>query len=77
VTNMPDAGRRRLTVLLCGLSGLTCTAMMAAVLLLYGIPFDPLWWWIMGAILVAAFGLPRLLVYAIEWVMAGYRKDVS
>lgn len=77
MTHKPNAGRWRLTILLCGLSGVTCTAMMAAVLLLYGKPYDRMWWWIMGAILLAAFGLPRLLVHAIEWVMAGYRKDIS
>lgn len=68
-------GRRRLSILLCGLSGAACTALMAAVLLLYGMPYNPLWWWIMAAIVVAAILLPLTLVSAIEWVMEGYRDE--
>lgn len=70
-------GRWRLTVLLCGLSGFSCALAMLAVLLLYGLPYDALWWWIMGGILAAAFVLPRALVFAIEWVIAGYREQSS
>ena len=72
---MARKGRRRLSALLCGLSGTSCAALLAAVLLLYGTPYNPLWWWIMAAILVAAFLLPLALVSAIEWVMEGYRDD--
>ena len=76
---MPTAntGRRRLTFLLCGLSGVSCTVLMAAVLLLYGFPYDLNWWWAMGGILIASFVLPRALVFAIEWVMEGYRQRPS
>jgi hypothetical protein len=48
---------------------------MAAFLLVYGTPYNPVWWWIMAAILVAAVLLPLSLVPAIEWVIAGYRSD--
>lgn len=68
-----SSGRSRLTLLLCGLSGVLCAALMLAVLLFYGKPYDPMWWWVMGGILAAAFILPRGLVAAIEWVMVGYR----
>lgn len=70
-------GRRRLTVLLCGLSGSLCTLLMVAILVLYGRPYDLNWWWVMGGILIASFTLPRLLVYAIEWVVEGYRQQPS
>lgn len=69
-----NKGRLRLTVLLCGLSGFSCTILMLAVLLFYGRPYDPTWWWVMGGILAAAFVFPRALVTAIEWVMEGYRQ---
>lgn len=69
---LASTGRKRLTVLLCGLSGVTCAAMMGVFLWLYGTPYNPVWWWIMGAILIAAWILPRALVAAIEWVIEGY-----
>jgi hypothetical protein len=68
-------GRKRLSILLCSLSGVSCAALMAAVLLLYGTPYNPLWWWVMAAILIAAFLLPLALVPAIEWVIDGYRDQ--
>ena len=70
-------GRKRLSILLCGLSGVSCAILMAAVLLLYGTPYNPLWWWVMAAILIAAFLLPLALVSAIEWVIDGYRDQNS
>ncbi len=70
-----NIGRRRLSLLLCGLSAASCILLMAGVLLFYGTPYNPLWWWIMGAIVVAAAVLPLSLVMAIEWVMAGYRSQ--
>lgn len=72
---MASKGRKRLSILLCGLSGMACIALVAVVLLLYGTPYNPLWWWIMAAIVVAAFLLPLALVSAIEWVMEGYREE--
>lgn len=45
---------------------------MAMVLVFYGTPYNPVWWWVMGAILVVAFVLPAALVPWIEWVMIGY-----
>ncbi|MCG8354610.1 MAG: hypothetical protein MI920_03480 [Kiloniellales bacterium] len=68
-------GRRRLTLVLCGLSGAACAAAMALVLLLYGMPFDPTWWWVMAAILAASFVLPRAFVPVAEWVIDGYRQQ--
>lgn len=70
-------GRQRLSALLCGLSGALCAALMAVVLLTYGPPYNPLWWWVMAAVLAAAFLLPLALVSAIEWVMDGYRDERS
>ncbi|MFQ5774675.1 MAG: hypothetical protein ACE5GS_09170 [Kiloniellaceae bacterium] len=60
-------------LLLCSLGGASCAAAMATVLVFYGTPYNPMWWWVMGAILVAAFVLPAALVPWIDWVMAGYR----
>lgn len=68
-------GRRRLTVLLCGSSAGTCALLMAVVLLAYGSPYNPMWWWVMGAILLASAVLPLALVGAIEWVIDGYRSN--
>jgi hypothetical protein len=48
---------------------------MTAFVLFYGAPYNPMWWWVMAAILAAATLLPLCLVPAIEWVMAGYRGD--
>lgn len=66
-------GRQRLSLLLCGLSLGACAALMALVVVVYGTPYNPVWWWIMAAILFAALVLPLALVSAIEWVMEGYR----
>ena len=71
---LPREGRRRLIVLLSLLSGGTCAFAMAAVLIFYGTPYDTLWWWVMGAILAAAFAAGRILVIPVEWVIAGYRN---
>lgn len=68
-------GRRRLTLLLCGLGGGSCAGAMLLVLILYGTPYNAIWWAVMGAVLLAAFILPRALVPLIEWVMDGYRSD--
>lgn len=70
---MAKEGRRRLSILLCSLSGISCAVLMVAVLLLYGSPYNSLWWGVMAAVLVAAFLLPLTLVSAIEWVIDGYR----
>lgn len=72
-----NEGRRRLVILLCGSSGITCLVLMAGVLLFYGTPYNPMWWWVMAAILVAAAILPVILVRPIEWVIAGYREEDS
>ena len=70
-----NKGRLRLLLFLCGTSGLTCATLMVGVMVFYGTPYDPFWWWVMGAIQLAAIGLPSILVPAIEWVMAGYRQQ--
>ena len=70
-------GRTRLRRLLCGVSFLSCAAMMAAVLIGYGTPYNPIWWGGMAAILAAAAVAPLLLVAPIEWVITGYRQDVE
>lgn len=68
-------GRRRMRIVVCSLSGAGCAVSMALVLVLYGLPFDPLWWWVMAAILVAACVLPLALVPVLEWVIEGYRAQ--
>ena len=67
-------GRRRLTMLLCGLSGTSCAFAMLLVLIFYGTPYHAYWWLVMAAILAGAIVLPRFLVPLIEWVIAGYRR---
>ena len=62
--------RRRLALLLCGISGGLCALAMGAVLVTHGTPNATKWWVAMGVILVAACTLPRLLVPAIDWVIA-------
>ena len=69
------SGRRRLGLLLCGVSFLACAAMMATVLIAYGTPYNPIWWLVMGGILAGAGLGPLLLLAPIEWVAAGYRQD--
>lgn len=68
----PMTGRRRLRVLLSLTGGLTCAALMAAVLLIYGPPFETDWWWAMAGILAAAFLVPLLYARAVDWVIDGY-----
>ena len=67
-------GRRRLRLLLCGLGGLSCAATMALVLVFYGTPFNPVWWWVMAAVLAGAFIVPAFFVPIVEWVIAGYLR---
>ncbi|MFQ5786020.1 MAG: hypothetical protein ACE5H8_14530 [Alphaproteobacteria bacterium] len=67
-------GRRRLTLVLCGVSGGLCAALMAALLIVYGAPYASYWWGVMAAILVVAFTAPRAFVPLIEWVIEGYRE---
>lgn len=70
-------GRRRLGLLLCGTSGLACAAMMGTVLIAYGTPYNPLWWAVMAVILGAAAVAPLFLLSPIDWVIAGYRRDID
>lgn len=59
-------------LLLCGASGGLCALAMAAVLVVYGAPYEAMWWWVMGAILLAAFIAPVAIVPLVEWVIEGY-----
>ena len=68
-------GRRRLRLLLCSVSGGLCATAMALVLIVYGTPFNPMWWLVMGGILAAAFVVPMVVVPVVEWVIAGYLED--
>jgi len=58
-----------------GLGGTSCALAMALVLILYGTPYNPIWWWVMGAILLAACAVPRLLAPVVEWTLDGYLQD--
>jgi hypothetical protein len=61
--------------LLSSLSGGLATLGVALVLLAYKLPYDPIWWFALGAFVLGAFILPPLLAPAIEWVMRGYAED--
>ncbi len=69
-----NRGRQRLRLLLGAVSAVLCALAMAAVLVVYGTPYNPLWWWVMGAILAAAFLVVPLLASPIEWVIKGYQE---
>lgn len=68
-------GRRRLRLLLSFLFGGLTTFTIALVLFGYKLPYDPVWWLVLGLIAMAAFLAPLLLVPAIEWVIRGYARD--
>jgi hypothetical protein len=68
-------GRRRLRALLSFLFGGLATFAVALVLLGYKLPYDPVWWLILGLVVLGAFLAPLLLVPAIEWVMRGYAEE--
>jgi len=68
-------GRRRLALLMSATSGSLCALAMVVVLVVYGTPYNPLWWGVMAAILVAAVLVPRALAPAVEWVIDGYRDE--
>lgn len=70
-------GPKRLALLLSGSSGLACAAMMGVVLVVYGTPYNPLWWGVMAAIETAALVLPLALLPLVDWVIAGYRQDFA
>jgi hypothetical protein len=68
-------GRRRFSLVLGGTAGGLCATLMAVVLVIYGTPYNGVWWLVMAAILVAAFIVPRFLVGPLEWVLDGYREE--
>ena len=68
-------GRWRLQLVLSVVGGTICIALMATILWVYKAPYNPSWWWVMGAILGLAILVPRLLVFPVEWVIEGYRRD--
>lgn len=68
-------GRRRLRILLCATTGTLCLLLMAAVLLIYGKPYNPFWWLVMAVILAGAFTVPSAFAGPIEWVLEGYLKS--
>jgi hypothetical protein len=69
-------GPRRLGLLLSVVCGGLCGAAMLVVVVVFGAPFNPLWWGVMAAILAAAFAVPPVLAPpAVDWVLDGYRRD--
>lgn len=68
-------GRRRLKPLLSLLGGGSCAILLALVVYIHGTPYNPVWWFVMAAILVAASLLSWVLVRPIEWVIEGYLAD--
>ena len=75
MTSTVRSGRSRLAICLCLFFGGLCFALMATLLIVYGPPWDGIWWLVMAIILFAACSLPYLLVYPIEWVIDGYRQQ--
>ena len=69
-----NKGRQRLRLLLGAVGAVLCAFAIAAVLVFYGTPYNPLWWWVMGAILAAAILVAPLFAFPIEWVIKGYQK---
>lgn len=67
-------GRRRARIAFGVLGGVASAGAMALVLIFYGQPYDPVWWWVMGGILIAAVVVPVGLVPVFDWVMDGYLK---
>ncbi|HTZ81327.1 MAG TPA: hypothetical protein VMC10_25680 [Stellaceae bacterium] len=65
-------GRWRLQIVLGTLGGIGYVALMALVLKINGAPYNPRWWWVMAAILVAILMAPRLLAPPLEWIIEGY-----
>ena len=68
-------GRRRLRVFLSFLFGGPATLVVVLVLIGYKTPYNPIWWLVLGVIVLGAFLAPLLLVPAIEWVMKGYAEE--
>ncbi len=77
MSGLSKTGRQRLRLLLGAISGGLCFLAMLMVLIVYGAPYDPMWWFVMAAILVATFLGPSLLVRPIEWVIEGYQDTKS
>ncbi len=68
-------GRRRLGLVLSTAGGVVCAAMMAVVLVVWGTPYNPLWWLVMAVILTAAVAVPWALLPLADWIIDGYRQD--
>ena len=70
-------GPRRLGLVLSLLGGGHCALLMGLVLLIYGVPHNPVWWAIMAIILVGAVAGPHGLLPVVDWVIDGYRRDLA
>ncbi len=68
-------GRQRLSIVVGAVCGTTCLVAMAVVLVVYGAPYQPVWWWVMAAILAVSCLLGRIVAPAVEWVLEGYLED--
>lgn len=74
--NAPSGhGRRRLSIVVGAVCGTTCLLAMALVLVVYGPPYNAVWWWVMAAILAVSCLLGRIVAPAVEWVLEGYLED--
>lgn len=65
-------GRRRLRLLLGGLGAAFCATAMAVVLVFYGLPYNPMWWAAMAAILISAAVVSGFCASLVEWAAKGY-----
>ncbi len=65
-------GRRRLSIFVGTICGAGSMITMALVIIIYGAPYDPIWWAVMAAILVVCCLLGRIIAPAVEWVLEGY-----
>jgi len=65
-------GRRRLRLLLGCLGAAGSAGAMVLVLGLYGPPYNPIWWAVMAAILLASGVISGLCAPLVEWAAKGY-----
>ena len=65
-------GRRRISIVVGAVSGAGCLVTMALMVIIYGAPYNPVWWAVMAVILTVCCLLGRIVAPAVEWVLQGY-----
>ena len=72
--DLPPSGTRRLQHFLSVGSTAVCLLGIILVLVFHGAPYWRGWWIVMAAILVGVYVGARWSAWAVEWVIAGYRR---